>query len=64
MSKNTDNDVHKNEARTYVGNNRLSIRKTGIALCGSGFSLRTLKKQHDVFCPSLYLYVKLVPRKV
>jgi len=31
-----------------------SIRKTGIALWrGSGFSLRTLKKENDVFCPSL-----------
>ena len=33
----------------------MSIRKTGIALWrGSGFSLRTLKKENDVFCPSLF----------
>ncbi len=37
----------------------MSIRKTGIALlCGSGFSLRTLKKKNDVFCPSLLFYAK------
>ena len=37
-------------------NVHMNIRKTGIARWrGSGFSLRTLKKENDVFCPSLFL---------
>ena len=33
----------------------MSIRKTGIALWrGAGFSLRTLKKENNVFCPNLF----------
>ncbi len=35
---------------------QMSIRKTGIALWrGSGFLLRTLKKENEMFCPSLFL---------
>ena len=37
----------------------MSIRKTGITLWrGSGFLLRTLKKEQELFCPSLFLRMK------
>ncbi len=43
----------------------MGIRKTGIALWrGSGFSFRTLKKEHDVFCPSVFLYFSFTKGKV
>ena len=36
-------------------NNRFyEHKKTGTAQRDSGFSLRTLKKEQDVFCPSLF----------
>ena len=39
---------------------QMSIRKTGITLWrGSGFLLRTLKKEQELFCPSLFLYAKI-----
>ena len=34
---------------------QMSIRKTGIVLWrGSGFLWRTLKKEHELFCPRLF----------
>ncbi len=40
---------------------QMSIRKTGIALWrGSGFFLRTIKKENEMFCPSLFCVYDLI----
>ncbi len=42
---------------------QMSIRKTGIALWrGSGFLWRTLKKEQELFCKSLFFNREIVVR--
>ncbi len=44
----------------YKNNRPYEHKKTGIALwCGSGFSLRTLKKENNVFWPSHFFNTNL-----